>query len=311
MAVTDYLLYRVAKVWPAPIAVQQMTAESSDPTNDAYAMSYALQQYTQKVNDGFAVSPVGLEVLEIGCGHGGITCYLAAVGAKHVTGIDLDTKRLAIAKRFAEQLSDRLGRTLPITLAEMDASALNLPDASIDLVVADNVFEHFMNHEAVLREVMRVLRPGGKLLVPVFPSIYSKYGLHLKHGLKLPWANLLFSEKTICRAVQRMAQDNPHLYEIYPGLINNPTRVRDVRRYGDLNGMTYNRFRRDASKAGFKINWFRPIPTRAGKFFWRAPWLRDTIVMDVLSKGASCLLVKPVVEAARPAHPDAQLVVSS
>jgi len=264
----------------------------AEPGTDAYAMAYALRQYNGKVNEGLAVSPLGLDVLEIGCGHGGISCYLAAVGAKHVTGVDLNTHHLGYAERFAAQLAERLGRKLPVTFVEMDVAALQLPSESIDLVLADNVFEHFVDHIGVLREAHRVLRPGGKLLIPIFSSIYSKYGLHLKHGLKLPWANLVFSEKTICAAMQRLAKDDPRLFDYYPGLRNNPQRVRDVRRYGDLNDITYKQLKRDARNLGFNIGWFRPIPTRVGKLLCRLPYVGNSFVMDVLSKGAGCVLVK-------------------
>jgi ubiquinone/menaquinone biosynthesis C-methylase UbiE len=292
MPFADYLLYRIARPWPSPVARRKKDF-GAEPGTEAYAMAYALWQFNLKVREGVAVPPLGLEVLEIGCGHGGISCYLAAVGAKHVTGIDLNTINLQHARRFAGQLSERLGRELPVTFAEMDATHLAVPEQSLDLVVADNVFEHFTDHNGVLREVMRVLRPGGKLLVPVFSSIYSKYGLHLKHGLKLPWANLFFSEQTICRAMQRLARDNPQLYETYPGLKDNPTRVRDVRRYHDLNDLTYKQFKRDAEQAGYRIEWFRPSPTSTGRIISRVPGLKRSFLMDILSKGAGCLLVKP------------------
>lgn len=292
MAISDYLLYQLAKRWPSPLA-KRTEHFGAEPGTDAYNLAYAQHQYELKVRRGLDVSPVGLDVLEIGCGHGGITCYLAAVGARHVAGIDLNTINLAIAEKFCADLSDRLGRPLPVEFHEMDAGALSFPDESFDLVIADSLFEHVMAHRAVLSEAMRVLRPGGKLLVPLFASIYNKYGLHLKHGLKLPWANLVFSEKTICRAMLRLAKDNPLLYETYPGLRNNPIRVRETRRYGDLNGMTYRRFKRDATAAGFKIEWFRAFPTRAGKLIERLPLLKTSRLMDVLSTGAGCLLVKP------------------
>ena len=153
----------------------------------------------------------------------------------------------------------QLGHKLPIRFAEMNATALDLPDACMDLVLADNVFEHFIEHKGVLREAQRVLRPGGKLLVPIFSSIYCKYGLHLKHGLKLPWANLVFSEKTICEAMQRLANDDPRLFDYYPGLRNNPQRVRDVRRYHDLNDITYKQFKADAHKRDSTSTGFIPF----------------------------------------------------
>jgi ubiquinone/menaquinone biosynthesis C-methylase UbiE len=263
------------------------------PGSDEYHAAYAQFQFDRKVRLGLGIQVTGLSVLEIGCGHGGITTFLGAAGARRVVGVDLNTRHLAFARQVQRTHAARIGSAgLPVSFVETDARQLSFPDASFDLVVADNVFEHFMDPAAVLRESCRVLRPGGHLIVPLFSSIYSKQGLHLKHGLKVPWANLVFSETTILRALQRLAAERPELYDIYPGLRAQPTRVRDVRRYGDLNDLTYGRFRQLAQQAGFTIQWFRPQPTKWGHVIGRVPWLRHTRLMDVLSTGAGALLVK-------------------
>ena len=212
-----------------------------------------------------------------------------------MVGIDLNTEHMEVARRFAKTVSARYGAdySLPVSFVEMSAERLTFPDATFDLVLADSVFEHFIEPEAVMREAFRVLRPGGGMLVPVFSSILSKYALHLKHGLKLPWANLLFSERTIIRAMQRLAKDNPKLVEIYPGLTNSPQRVRDLRRYKDLNDITYREFQAMARRTGFRVESFSVLPTRAGKVLGRLPLVGKSRLMDVLSTGASAYLRKP------------------
>jgi ubiquinone/menaquinone biosynthesis C-methylase UbiE len=295
MGVSDYVLFRLAKNWPSPTA-RFARRFGAEPGTEAYNMAYAQQQFDWKVTGGLAHPVTGLDVLEIGTGHGGITCYLAVVGARRVVGIDLNTEHLEIARRFAGIVSARFSADfrLPVEFAAMNATQLAFADAQFDLVLADNVFEHFTEPELVLRESYRVLRPGGGVLVPVFSSIYSKYGLHLKQGLKLPWAQLFFSERTIIRAMYRMARVNPRLYELYPGLSDNPRRVRDLRRYGDLNDITYGEFKRMAARVGFVVESFSPYSTRLGKVLSRLPLLRNSIVTDILSTGAAAYLSKPV-----------------
>ena len=293
MAASDYLLFQLARRWPSPVA-SNVARLGAEPGTDAYNTAYAQDQFDRKVRNGLGVSVTGLDVLEIGCGHGGISCYLACAGARRVVGIDLNTKNLGFARRFAESQARRLGGSaLPLSFMEVDARRLSFHDHSFDLVVADSLFEHVMDPEAVLRESHRVLRPGGSLLVPIFSSIYSKFGLHLKHGLKMPWANLFFSEATILRALKRLADETPRLYELYPGLGGTPVRVRDVRKYGDLNDITYGRFRTMAAAAGFTVQSFRPHQTLAGEVVRRVPGVRQTVLMDVFSVGAAALLRKP------------------
>lgn len=293
MAVSDRLLYFLAKKWPSPMA-KMNRAFGAEPGTAEYDMAYAQHQFDWKVRYGLLRPVMGLDVLEIGTGHGGISCFMASVGARSVVGIDLNTRHLEVARQFAKSVSDRTGFKLPVSFLEMDATKTTFDDGQFDLVLADNVFEHFIEPEAVMAEAFRVLRPNGQLLVPSFSSIYSKYGLHLKHGLKMPWANIPFSEKTIIRAMVRLAKDNPQLFELYPGLSDNPQRVRDLRRYKDLNDITYRTFKRMAARTGFTVEEFAPEGTRMGKLLSRlVPGFRESILMDVLSKGAVALLRKP------------------
>jgi ubiquinone/menaquinone biosynthesis C-methylase UbiE len=294
MGLTDYALYRLAKNWPSPMA--RLTKElAAEPGTEAYDMAYAQHQFDWKVRNGILREMTGLDVLEIGAGHGGISCYMAAVGAKSVVGLDLNVKHLEFARRFAKIVAGRYGPNyqLPVKFLEMSADRMTFPDASFDMVLADNVFEHFTEPEAVMKEAFRVLRPGGGMLIPVFSSILSKYGLHLKHGLKMPWANVFFSERTIIRAMRRLADADPNLFELYPGLANSPQRVRDLRRYKDLNDITYREFKAMTARTGFKLETFSVYSTRLGKLLIRVPLVRNTKLMDILSTGAAAYLRKP------------------
>jgi SAM-dependent methyltransferase len=72
-------------------------------------------------------------------------------------------------------------RGLPVLRA--DATSLPLGDGGLDLVVAFDVLEHLVDHDACVSEVRRVLRPGGTFLVavPCDPNLWSEHDVAVDH----------------------------------------------------------------------------------------------------------------------------------
>lgn len=298
MKYAETFLYRLAKKWPTPKGVSNIE-NFKDLDFEDYQTWYALnKQYMKKIKQGIDFDFYNKEILEIGTGHGGISTLLGIIGAKKVVGIDLNDKNLESAKLFLEKQRIRLklSKKLPVEFLKMNAYEMEFDEASFDIILADNVFEHFMEPQKVMQQSYTILRRGGKLIVPVFSSIYSKNALHLKNGLKVPWANIFFSERTIVGALYRLAKDDPKLFEAYPGLKSKPSRVRDVRAYKDLNDITYRTFREMAEKTGFTVKLFKvlyPNSLRLPAFIIRkTPFLRDGILGDVFSTGAMAILEK-------------------
>lgn len=97
-------------------------------------------------------------VLDAGCGDGVLTCAMASRGARAI-GIDPDPAMLNAARARAE----RAGANADF----MDGRIERLPfaDASFDVVVAVTVLCFVSDASAALREMARVLRPGGRLVL--------------------------------------------------------------------------------------------------------------------------------------------------
>lgn len=93
-----------------------------------------------------------LTLLDVGASTGLIDHYLAGY-FRHVTGIDIDTSAVQHAQRSF--LRDNL------VFEQGDAMALRFPDASVDVVVCSQVYEHVPDAGRMLEEIFRVLRPGG------------------------------------------------------------------------------------------------------------------------------------------------------
>jgi ubiquinone/menaquinone biosynthesis C-methylase UbiE len=104
-------------------------------------------------------------VLDVACGPGLMACEFAKV-ARHVTGIDLTPAMIEQAGAMQQShgltnLAWHVGDVLPLPFA----------DASFSLVFTRYSFHHFLNQKAVLAEMVRVCRPGGRVIVvDVFTS---------------------------------------------------------------------------------------------------------------------------------------------
>jgi ubiquinone/menaquinone biosynthesis C-methylase UbiE len=108
----------------------------------------------------------GLDLLDVGCGPGTITLDLAErVAPGSVIGLDRDPGVLEVAERsLAER--ERTGRPAgDVTFRTGDVYALEFPDGSFDVVHAHQVLQHLTDPVAALREMRRVIRPGGLLAV--------------------------------------------------------------------------------------------------------------------------------------------------
>lgn len=101
-------------------------------------------------------------VLDLCCGTGDLAFALAREGNARVVGADFSHTMLVRAKEKARSLSLR-GSGRPIPFLEGDALRLPFADESFDLVTTAFGFRNLVNYEAGLREIRRVLRPGGSV----------------------------------------------------------------------------------------------------------------------------------------------------
>src|SRR5262245_51310958 len=103
----------------------------------------------------------GEHVLDVGCGSGAVTREIARrVGRRGLAvGLDPSPELLAVARELAQEagVGDRL------EFHEGDALRLPLSDQSFDVVVCVTVLSHVPRGEAAIPELVRVLRPGGRL----------------------------------------------------------------------------------------------------------------------------------------------------
>ena len=114
---------------------------------------------------GSAALAPGERVLDLACGTGLVTLPAArAVGPSgQVIGVD-------IAGRMVDALRQRAAADglLQVAAARMDAEQLALPDGSVDVVLCALGLMYLPDPEQALREIKRVLRPGGRTVLAVW-----------------------------------------------------------------------------------------------------------------------------------------------
>ena len=104
----------------------------------------------------------GERVLDLGCGAGTDSLVAAQmVGSDgSVTGIDMTPEMLAKARLSGETMG-----AANVEFVQGEAEALPFPDASFDVIVSNGVIDLIPDKAAVFSELLRVLRPGGRIQI--------------------------------------------------------------------------------------------------------------------------------------------------
>ena len=127
-------------------------------------------------------------ILDIACGTGDFS--LAIAGRMHpdsrITGLDLSEGMLAVMRDKVA----KAGLEGRISCEQGDSEAMRFADASFDVVTIAFGIRNFAHREAALREILRVLKPGGRLVilelsVPENRILRWGYNLYFKHFV--PW----------------------------------------------------------------------------------------------------------------------------
>ncbi len=111
------------------------------------------------------------KILDVGCGMGGSSCYLAEHYDATVSGISLSTKQIAIAKEFAAKKSLK-----KVTFRIDDALSLNsFAHDSFDYIWSLESCEQFVDKRLFLERAYSKLAPGGKIMLATWCSSQEEF----------------------------------------------------------------------------------------------------------------------------------------
>lgn len=121
-----------------------------------------LEPVSNEVIDAAGIAP-GQRVLDVGCGTGNAALAAARRGAS-VLGVDPAARLLEVAQKRASD------ERLELSWQRAEAASLPVPDASYDVLLSVFAVIFAPDAEAAAREMMRVLRPGGRLVLTTWTA---------------------------------------------------------------------------------------------------------------------------------------------
>lgn len=140
------------------------------------------ERLSRRLSEAFAYAEVkpGMKVLDVGCGRGEILRHVTRLGAR-AYGIDY----AEVAVKFSREATRN--EAAPVGVYRTDAKRLPYPGGTFDRVLMFDVVEHLYPWElnAALRDIYRVLTPGGMIVVHTAPNRwYDQYAYPFVRGVR-------------------------------------------------------------------------------------------------------------------------------
>lgn len=123
-------------------------------------------------------------ILDFGASYGLSMLALLELGFTDVDGVDIENERVEKGKRLLAEAGGNPSRIIHVP----DTRRLPFAEGTFDSLIANAVLEHIPQPRgAYIRELWRVLKPGGHLLVAETPNKYLPYDRHTTHLWWIPW----------------------------------------------------------------------------------------------------------------------------
>lgn len=233
-----------------------------------YTVQNALD-FPKKTVPGFVDQFRNKLVLDYGCGPGYQAVAMACEGARAVVGIDINQNWLERARALAAEnkCDDR------VSFSEAGSFLAESSNRErFDVTLCCGSFEHFADSGRELAHMKSLTRPGGKILITFAEPWLSPHGSHMNFFSRVPYINVLFSEKTVLAVRSRFRDDGATRYE-------------DI--VSGLNRMTLAKYERIIRHSGLRVEHQNYFATKNLPVVKNIPYLREFLVSAI-----TCILVK-------------------
>ncbi len=234
-------------------AVQQLRTERAREPEDPLSVLY--QEY-----ENFPDLVSNKKVADFGCGFGFQSVALAEKLNCTVTGIDTDVEslqtgiNLAAEKKISPQDLSFIGEVSDEHLGKFD------------LVISQNSMEHFPDPILITKLLKSLIHKDGKVLITFGPPWYAPHGSHMDFFSKVPWVNILFSEKTVMNVRNLYRNDGATRYEEVS--------------FG-LNKMSISKFKKIIHTCGMQINFYKATGVKNLNLLTRIPIIKELVTNHV------------------------------
>jgi 2-polyprenyl-3-methyl-5-hydroxy-6-metoxy-1,4-benzoquinol methylase len=216
----------------------------------------------------YLVSLVGCHVLDFGCFTGGRgVLWAQEFKTARIYGCDINPVYIQAANEFAELHGVRHEYRV------IEEGLIPFRKGTFDTVVSFDVLEHVDDVQRCMKEIHRVLKPGGKAYL-VFPQFYQPFESHLGFVTNMPGLQCLIPARTLTRAFVREIESHqdPYWYK--------PHTAQAWEKLPYMNGVTQKSFQKILADMDFEIEWQSRTPILShGKSFQT---LRTFVVRPLL-----------------------------
>lgn len=162
-----------------------------------------------KYADTLRPNTPGGRALDVGCGVGQVVARLTEAGFE-AHGVDVSEPNIAKARKFSERCQLYEGKRLPFS------------DGFFHSAGALNVLEHVEEPEAFIQELVRVVQPGGKIVLSS-PNFFRVFGFRDYHprmrGLGSKWRNW---QRIQAKRAQMRSEPNAVRFDHMPAIVKEP-----------------------------------------------------------------------------------------